>query len=180
MRMVEVTLEDGSVIPVRYPRVPPAPRIGARRRRQIAHEWLVSLSQAPTRERVDELAPLAGRFPPRTPLGRIASQFVAAGRPPVEDDVIAAYLHRQAIRRHRQLPATPVDDRLQARLLELIDQHWADHGCGPAWSWLGAQVGLDRHAAAAAIRGLGNAKLVIFTRRPGSLRRRLVPEEPTA
>lgn len=72
MAMVEVRLTDGSVVQVPSPRVPPVPSIGAPRRKEIARQWLVSLSQAPSPQRVHALAPLVGRFHPKSPLGRIA------------------------------------------------------------------------------------------------------------
>lgn len=168
--MVEVTLADGSVTQVPYPRVPPVPGIGSRRRHEMAREWLMSLSQAPTAERIEALAPLVGRFSPHSPLGRIASQFVAGNRLPVCADVVAAYLHRQAIRR-RRMPPAPIPPGTQARVLELIDEHWADHGQGPTWSQLGTQAGLDRHDVAFVLRELNKVGAVHFTAAPGSLRR---------
>lgn len=171
--LVEVTLADGSVTQVPYPRVPPEPGIGSRRRHTMAREWLVSLSQAPTAERVQALAPLVGRFSPRSPLGRIASQLVAANQLPVCEDVVAVYLHRQAIQSRRMPPAppAPIGPDTRARVLELIDEHWSGHGQGPTWSQLGAQVGLDRHEVAHLLRELNKAGAVTFTPAPGSLRR---------
>lgn len=86
---------------VAYPRVPPARSIGPGRRQEMAREWLVSLSQAPSQERIEALAPLVGRFSPHSSLGRIASQFVAANRLPVHEDVITAYLPRSPRTRRR-------------------------------------------------------------------------------
>lgn len=172
MAMVQVRLQDGSVTQVSYPRVPPTPSISPGRREKIARQWLVSLSQAPSTERVEALAPLVGRFSPHSPLGRIASQFVAANRLPVHQDVIAAYLHRQAIAiGRRRVPPVPIPPDAQARVLELIDAHWATHGQGPAWSQLGKQADLDRHGVALVLNGLRKAGLVTFTSAPGSVRR---------
>lgn len=170
MAVVEVRLADGSVVRVACPRVPPAASIGPGRRQEMAREWLVSLSQAPSQERVEALAPLVGRFSPHSSLGRIASQFVAANRLPVYEDVITAYLHRQATRR-RRVPPAPVSPDAAARVLELIDEHWASHDLGPTWSQLGKQAGLDRHSVAMLLRQLSRAGAVTFTSVPGSLHR---------
>lgn len=170
MAMVEVRLGDGSVVRVPYPRVPPAPSIGPGDREEMARQWLVSLSQAPSADRVEALAPLVGRFSARSPLGRIASQFVAANRLPVHQDVITAYLQREATRR-RRVPPAPICPDATAQVLELIDEHWATHGQGPTWSKLGKQAGLDRHSVAVLLRELNKAGAVTFTSDPGSLRR---------
>ena len=111
MTMVEVRLRDGSAVAVSYPRVPPAPSIGPQRREEIAREWLVSLSQAPSPERVEALAPWVGRFAPQSPLGKIASQFVSGNRVPVHEDVIAEYLHRQAVSRRVPIAGSPRTQR---------------------------------------------------------------------
>lgn len=168
--MVQVRLQDGSVTQVPYPRVPPAPVIKPEDREELARQWLVSLSQAPSPERIQALGPLVGRFSPRSPLGRIASQFVAANRLPVHHDVIEVYLQREATRRRRMRP-TPDAADAKARMLELIDEHWATHGQGPAWSQLGKHTGLDRHGVAVVLRELRTVGAVTFTCAPGSLRR---------
>ncbi len=169
--MVQVRLADGSVVQVPSPRVPSAPSIGAARREQIARQWLVSLSQAPSPQRVQALAPLVGRFHPQSPLGKIASQFVAANRLPVTEDLVAEYLYRQATRRHHLAALVPIAQASRERVLALIDEHWAEHGQGPTWSQLGKQTNLDRDAVAVVLRELKNAGAVTFTFAPGSLRR---------
>lgn len=169
MALVEVTLADGSTVQVSYPRVPPAPRIRADRREELARQWLVSLSQAPTPERVQALAPLVGQFASQSPLGRIASQFVSSNRVPVMEDVIAVYLRRRAAR--PAVPPAAVPSDTTERLLGLIDAHWASHGQGPSWSHLGREVGLDRHAVMRVLRELRSTGAVTFTSTPGSLRR---------
>ncbi len=172
MAMVDVRLQDGSVTQVPYPRVPPAPSISPGDREEMARQWLVLLSQAPSSERVEALAPLVGRFSPHSPLGRIASQFVAANRLPVHQDVIEAYLHRQAVAAgRRRVPPGPILPGAQARVLDLIDEHWAIHGCGPSWSQLGKQVDLDRLGVALVLRELSKAGVVTYTSAPGSVRR---------
>ena len=168
--MVQVRLGDGSVVQVPYPRVPPAPSISADRREEIARQWLISLSQAPNTARIEELAPLVGRFSPRSPLGKIASQFVASNRLPVHEDVITEYLRRQASA-HLEVRFAPIGLDARTSLLELIDEHWAAHGYGPTWSQLSKQIGLDRRAVTAALRQLNKAGAVTFTSAPGSLRR---------
>ena len=168
--MAEVTLDDGSVIQVPHPRLPPEPSIQPRRREELARKWLVSLSQAPSPERIAALAPLVGRFRPHSPLGKIASHFVAGGRLPAPDDVVAAYLHQQATRTPRATPA-PVPPGAEIAVVELIDEHWAQHGHGPAWSYLGKQAGLDRPQVQALLREMKKAGTVTFTSAPGSLRR---------
>lgn len=129
------------------------------------------VSQEPSPERVEALAPLAGRFPPKSPLGRIASQFVAANRLPLTEDVITAYLYQQATRRRRVAALGPISQAARERVLELIDEHWAEHDQGPTWSQLGKQTNLDRDAVAVVPRELKNAGAVTFTTAPGSLRR---------
>lgn len=174
MAMVEVRLQDGSAVSVSYPRVPPAPNIGPQRREDIAREWLVSLSQAPSPERVEALAPWVGRFAPQSPLGKIASQFVSGNRVPVHEDVIAEYLRRQAVR--RRVSNGPIAPDSAAQVLEVIDQQWAQHGRGPAWSQLGKRVGLDRRGVAVVLRDLKKTGAITFTDAPGSLRRTTAPD----
>ena len=53
----------------------------------------------------------------------------------------------------------------------MIDQHWAQHGRGPAWSQLGKRVGLDRRGVAVVLRDLKKTGAITFTDAPGSLRR---------
>lgn len=171
MAMVDVTLPDGTVVTVPYPWVPPAPAIGNRRRKELARHWLISLSQAPSPERIEALAPLVGQFNPRSPLGKMASQFVSKNRLPVIEDVITAHLHRQAVRRRPVIAAATMSPASKARLLEVIDEHWAQHGQGPAWSQLSKEVGLDRQQVAVVLRTLERDGAVTYTGDTGSLRR---------
>lgn len=98
---------------------------------------------------------------------------MAANRVPVTEDIVAEYLYRQATRRHQLASRGPISAAARERVLELIDEHWAEHGQGPTWSQLGKQTDLDRDAVAVAVvlRELKNAGTVTFTFAPGSLRR---------
>lgn len=178
MGMVQVTLEDGSVVSVPYPWVPPAPRIKREQREKLARDWLVSLSQAPTKERIEQLIPLVARFPPRSPLSKIASAFVASNRLPVPEEVIDTYLHRQAAYRLR-VSVDQVPESTRRHAAELIDQYRAEHDRGPTWSWLGRQIGLDRQHVAMLLHEMKRTGAVTFTRDPGSLRRVLPRQKPT-
>lgn len=74
------------------PHIPPARRIGQRRRRELAGLWLLRLGLRDDPDRVEELAPVTGRYPQGTVIGEIADELVVAGQIPTRGLVTRRFL----------------------------------------------------------------------------------------
>lgn len=143
-----------------------------------AAEWLESLSQTPTPQRINDLAPYVGRFTRGSRLGMIADQIVGQNQLPTWPNIRKIERERSARRDRRSerlarqvSEARALEPRLDPLILAEIDRHWAEHGHGPTWSRLGRLFGLNRWGVGAVIRELADRRLVYFTEEAGSLQR---------
>lgn len=177
METADVKLDDGTVIAVPMPRVPPKPRIKWSKRRKLARQWLRQFSQSLSADRVDSLALHVGRFHPKSKLGQIASTFVAHNQLPVCEEVVAVYLRERAAEIQRESAAEEeLEDavrrnaNLEAEVIEMIDAHLTQGGQGPTWSAIGASFALSRDATAILMKRLKNQGAVTFSKDKGSLR----------
>lgn len=169
MTTVDVTLADGDVVTVRVPVRPPKPRIHWIRRRELAAMWLESMSQSPSPERVEALAPFVGRYRTGSPMHRIASGLVAQNELPTAELVEEIFLIKLAQKRRQELRAEALVQDPQAALAA-ITEHWSEHGRGPKWRDLADTLGINLHALEPVLKELKKRQIVHFTTEPGSLR----------
>lgn len=142
-------------------------------------QWLESLSQAPTPQRIEDLTPHVGRFSKGSRLAAIADQCVQQNRLPTWPNIRAVEEERASHRAARSghinqliAEARNADPDLDSRILAEIDRHWALHGRGPTWGDLGRACGVSRQVVNAVIRDLANqSHQVTYTEATGSLRR---------
>lgn len=184
MDTVDVVVEDGTVVGVPMPRVPPKPRLRWSKRRKLARKWLRQFGQSTADKRVNALAMHVGRFHPKSKMGQIASSFVAQNQLPLCEDVVAMFLHKRAKEIHKTSKTKAALDSLlqhpealETQVLKVIDEHWEQSGLGPAWGAIGTSVGLDRDATTTLIRHLKNKGLISYTQQRGSLRRCVAPND---
>lgn len=169
MTMVDVTLPDGDVVAVRTPARPPKPKIHSVRRRELAAMWLESVSQHPSPERIEALAPFVGRYRQGSPMHRIASVLVGQNELPTADRVEEIFLVKLAQRRRNERRAAALTQNPQV-ILAAITTHWDEHGNGPSWRQLADLLGIDVHVLNELLTELRKRQLVDFTSTPGSLR----------
>lgn len=169
------TPDHAGWLPQAY-RLPPARRIGLRRRRELAAFWLESLGQAVTAEAVDALAPVAGRYPAGTYARQEADKVLRGGHVPSVDHVqerLRDRATRNADRsRERAAARAQAATDLQSyreEAITLIHHFRREHNRGPAWSEVSASLAWTRRQAEHRLQALKMAGDVTYTAKQHSL-----------
>lgn len=153
------TPDHAGWLPQAY-RVPPARRIGLRRRQELAAFWLERLGQAVTAEAVDALAPVAGRYPTGTYARQEADKVLRGGHVP-DVDLVQERLRDRAARDAARSQAL-ADARAQAAAdlqsyredtSTFIHRFRGEHNRGPTWAEVSASLGWTRRQAEQRLQG---------------------------
>lgn len=147
-------------------------------REVAAEEWLIRCNQAPTPERIAELASYTGVLRGGMQQGRIADQLVSEGRVPdpesVQQQLRVNEEFRQArVRKRREKRAAAALNLTNVEALAVcqwIVDYESEHGMSPLWSELKTPFGWNNEQLNGTLLSLKRRGWVTYTRLPRSLR----------
>lgn len=171
---------DGSQGPVSTPwRIPRRPNLPQEEREQLATEWLIRCHQAPTPERVAELAPYTPEFPSGSVYARLADELVRSRVNPSNTNLKRLFIKKgraswkRVKRRRQRLAEAPLFEPTEVEasaVAQWVNEYCERNGEGPTWSEVQAHFEWTSQQTHFAMSTLKAEKWLDFSPEPRSLR----------